>query len=118
MKYKTIQGREITGDVINRYTKIMSVAGDDGRNYVCWLVGDPAPLKTHSIMPTKKDTFKGIEQIKCRVIKPNGECRTFQSIGAAANHYRTDRSTVSRNCDSEKPMVRGRLKGYKFERLS
>ena len=38
MKFKTIQGREITGDIINRYTRIMSVAGHDGRNYVCWLV--------------------------------------------------------------------------------
>ena len=25
MKFKTIQGREITGDIINRYTRIMSV---------------------------------------------------------------------------------------------
>ena len=25
MKFRTIQGREITGDIINRYTRIMSV---------------------------------------------------------------------------------------------
>ena len=117
MKFKTIQGREITGDIINRYTRIMSVAGHVGRNYVCWLVGDPRPLEDFSFTPVKPENFRGIEPKKCRVIKPDGTCITFVSMGAAANHYRADRSTVSRNCESDKPIRSGRLKGYKFEIL-
>lgn len=116
--YTTIEGNKISGDVIERYTRTMSVKAEDGYTYLCQLVGEPAPIKTFSIMPIKPGSFKGIEQIKCRVIKPNGEHRTFASIGIAADHYRTDRSTVSRNCNSDKALVRGRLKGYKFERIS
>ena len=83
MKFRTIQGREITGDIINRYTRIMSVAGHDGRNYVCWLVGDPRPLEDFSFTPVKPENFRGIEPKKCRVIKPDGTCITFVSMGAA-----------------------------------
>lgn len=115
MEYITISGDKITGLVIYRYEKIMTVAGDDGRNYVCWLVGESDPVASF----TPKNVMEKYEEnrIACRAIFPNGEIVDFASIKAAANHFRMSASTVTPRLDNGNKITRGRLKGVRFEKI-
>lgn len=114
--YETISGEKITGMIIYRYKRIMTVAGDDGKNYVCWLVGVPDPEISFSRVPLTKNYEES--WVTCRAIYPNGTIKDFLSMRGAADHFRTHQSVVSNAINSGKCISRGRLKGMRFERLS
>lgn len=116
MEYITISGEKITGLVIRKYGKTMSVAGDDGNKYVCWLVGESDPVVSF----TPKNVMEKYEErrISCRAIFPNGEIVDFTSINDAANHFRMSSSTVSRQLKTGEKIASGKLKGVKFVRFT
>lgn len=128
MKFLTVSGMIVNGEIIKRLENTVIVGDERGNRHLC-------RIKDQGIyIPKQADGPKGWKELdlsrgnkssegdkklsKIRAIEPNGDTWDFRSATAAANHYASAYTTIVRNCKSDEPIKTGVLKGYKFDKIS
>lgn len=124
--YQTIDGKWVEGEVINRYSRTMSVLTTAGGTVVCKLQGPAEPkVNNFNLWPEKvaelkhyKRSFYGKEQVAIRVVFPDGKHEDYHAIRGCANAIGFDKSEIARLIESGNPVQVGPLKGTTFHRLT
>lgn len=125
--YETIDGRMVSGKIINRYEKTMSVLLEDGGSVLCKLQGDPKekansfnmwPEKVLELQEVNAKGKYGKDKVAIRVLFVDGKFEDYLSIRSCSSALGFDKSEIARLIETGNPVKFGPLKGSTFHRMA